>query len=115
MRIIIPLPEKTSLNAFYSATHWIKRKKIADAYHEAVWFAVKKSRVKPVEKYPVFILYHFTFKGKLLDASNCPVKLLEDGLVKAGILKNDSPKFVRGFSVLGVVKGKENLVDIEIT
>ena len=115
MTFIIPIPEKVSLNVFYSQRHWAIRKKIADSFHEAVFYSVKEQRAKPVKNYPVFINYTFYMTGRLLDATNTPTKLVEDGLVKAGILQNDSPKYVKGYAVLGVHKSKENVVVVEIT
>jgi hypothetical protein len=47
-------------------------------------------------------------------SSQFATKLVEDGLVKAGILQNDSPKYVKGYAVLGVHKSKENVVVVEI-
>jgi len=114
IRITIPLPEKVSLNNFYASRHWSLRQKIVDMYHEAVFFSVKQQKIRPVKQYPVFITYAFTLKGRLLDASNCPVKLIEDGLVTSGILIDDSPRYVKGYSVLSVEKGKENVVTVDI-
>ena len=39
----------------------------------------------------------FYFKSRALDASNCSYmgKMIEDTLVKTGILKDDSPKYIK--------------------
>ena len=75
--MLIPLPEKLSLNKFYSGMHWSKRKKIADEWHRAL--LPYKKKLTP-EETPTGVTYDFYLKGKLLDVSNCcgMVKLLED-------------------------------------
>ena len=99
------------MNEFYGSKHWSARYKIANLYHQSV---VLQSRNKgKIESYPIKAFYRFFFKGRLPDVSNAPVKLIEDGLVMAGVLQGDSPKYVREISV-SVEKGKEDFVEVEI-
>lgn len=112
MNIKIPLPEKVSTNAIYSGMHWSKRKKLADLYH----WALVQHKNQAVKEYPVDINYVFTFKGKPLDTTNCTymAKMLEDGLVKNGVIEDDSPEYV-AFTGIYSQKGSKDEVEIIIT
>jgi len=107
--MIILLPEKLSLNKFFGRMHWTARKRIVDEW-DMVMMPFKR-KLKP-EKTPTGVTYDFFLKGKLLDVSNCfaMVKLLEDSMVRNGILEDDSPKYIREITV-SVQKG-DNEVDI---
>lgn len=107
--MLIPLPEKLSLNKLYSGVHWSKRKKMADEWHMVT--LPFKRKLKP-ERLPTGVTYDFRLKGNLLDVSNLAgmVKLLEDSMVLNGILPDDSPKYVREIT-MSVCKGN-NEVDI---
>jgi hypothetical protein len=111
MKLKIPLPQKVSTNKIYAGTHWAKRKSLADLYHECL-IEYKGQTIKDT---PVEITYIFNFKGKPLDTTNCTymAKLLEDGLVKQGILEDDSPEFVAGTHIYSQ-KGKVDEVEILI-
>ncbi len=86
-----------STNLWYSGTHWDTRKKIADFWHELVWVWAKKYHLSTMTV-PVALDFtlHFGPKRRAFDASNCSatVKLVEDGLVKAKILRGDGPAHV---------------------
>lgn len=112
MNIRIPLPENVSTNAIYSGLHWSKRKKLADLYH----WSLAQFKNQAVKEYPVDINYIFTFKGKPLDTTNCTymAKMLEDGLVKNGVIGNDSPEYV-AFTGIYSQKGDRDEVEIIIT
>lgn len=112
MKLTIPIPRRATVNTFYSAPHWAVRAKLASEYHEAVFWAVKRQKVRLITKYPVVCHYLFKLKGRLPDVSNLLVKLIEDGLVKAGVLKGDSPEYVSKIS-LEVEKGNDE-VAVEI-
>ena len=47
-------------------------------------------QMKPIEKYPIKITFIKYYKHKNNDIDNIRVKGIIDGLVKAGILKNDN-------------------------
>ncbi len=93
IELSITLPEKVSTNRIYSGVHWRKRQEWADLYHEE--FLPIKGKIK-VAEYPVVITYDFFFKKNALDTLNCAMmaKMLEDGMVAVGILKDDSPEYV---------------------
>ena len=91
-----------SLNQWYAGVHWRKRKATADLWHKAVWILCVEGAIKPITKFPVIISTQTWYKpyrdeNKFKrDASNCfPAnKLAEDGLVKAGILPDDTTEYV---------------------
>ncbi len=90
----ITIPEKVSLNKIYAGMHWRKRQELADLYHGEVLELKGKLKVK---NYPVEILYDWHFTKNPLDTLNCAFmsKMIEDGLVKVGVLEEDSTLFVR--------------------
>ena len=107
MKIILKDLPKVSLNVWYSSKHWSFRKKLKDNYTLIV-----KSQFKDVlpasESYDTE--YHFTFKSRPLDASNCVamVKLIEDI-----VFENDGYKIIKSILVTSS-KGAEDMVEIKI-
>ena len=107
MNIILKDLPKVSLNVWYSSKHWSFRKKLKDNYTLIV-----KSQFKDVlpasESYDTE--YHFTFKSRPLDASNCVamVKLIEDI-----VFENDGYKIIKSILVTSN-KGAEDFVEIKI-
>tara|TARA_R110000765_G_scaffold401016_2_gene496302 strand:- start:3227 stop:3622 length:396 start_codon:yes stop_codon:yes gene_type:complete len=107
MVILLKDLPKISLNKWYAGMHWTKRKKIKDNYTQIVssQFSkiLSKDRTYQVE-------YHFTFKSRPLDASNCVamVKMIEDI-----IFETDSYKVVTEL-VITSSKGLEDKVQIKI-
>jgi Holliday junction resolvase RusA-like endonuclease len=96
IKISIPLVAP-SLNKWYAGSHWSKRKKLADDWHLAIFIICKQDKIKPIITYPVTITTKSYYKKKKeMDTSNVfPAnKLAEDGLVKSGILKDDTIKYV---------------------
>ena len=93
--IIFNIPKRISTNDICSGVHWTKRNKHKELYRSVPFVA------SPVTKYPVTCHYHFKFTGRTMDLTNFTymVKLIEDALVKKGVLKDDSQKYVAGFSV----------------
>ena len=73
-----------------SKTHWSKYSKPKKGYTEIV-ASFTRQQLKPVRKYPVEITCHWICKDRRQDPDNVSagVKFLLDGLVKAGIIKND--------------------------
>lgn len=107
MKIILKDLPKVSLNAWYGGGHWSKRKKLKDNYTLIV-----KSQFKEVlpasESYDTE--YHFTFKLRPLDASNCVamVKMIEDI-----IFDSDGYKVIKSILITSN-KGAEDMVEIKI-
>ena len=98
---------KISLNKWYSGMHWTKRKKMKDAYIQIVRSQFKqvlsKDNVYDVE-------YHFTFKSRPLDASNCVaiVKMVEDI-----IFEDDNYKIIHSI-LISSGKGARDVLEIKI-
>ena len=107
MKIILKDLPKVSLNVWYSSKHWSFRKKLKDNYTLIV-----KSQFKDVlpasESYDTE--YHFTFKSRPLDASNCVamVKMIEDI-----IFESDGYKVIKSILITSE-KGAEDKVEIKI-
>ena len=108
MKIILKDLPKVSLNVWYSSKHWSFRKKLKDNYTLIV-----KSQFKQVlpasESYNTE--YHFTFKSRPLDASNCVamVKMIEDI-----IFESDGYKVIKSILITSS-KGAEDKVEILIS
>lgn len=107
MEIILKGLEKISLNKWYAGMHWTKRKKIKDNYT----LLVKSQFNKTLPKTNTYNTeYHFTFKSRALDASNCVamVKMIEDI-----IFEDDSYKIIKSILITSK-KGLEDSVKIKI-
>ena len=107
MEIILKELPKISLNKWYAGMHWTKRKKIKDNYVKIV-----KSQFNEVltKNKTYNTEYHFTFKSRALDASNCVamVKMIEDI-----IFENDSYKIIKSILITSN-KGLEDSVKIKV-
>lgn len=105
-----------SANRLYEAGHYRKRQLIADVWHEIVLFAVRQQLpdVK-IKAFPVHIIYHVYPPNKRRDIGNTISKVLTDGIVKAGLLPDDSLDFVRGETVwFEEVDKKHPRIEVEI-
>lgn len=94
LKIVLDGERPKSWNAWYAGSHWRIRKQEADRVHMLVIAALggRPSRItKPVEV--ELIAY---FKGRQLDCDNLPIKLYIDGMVRAGLLANDTPRYLVG-------------------
>ena len=113
MQFTIPVPEKISLNKIYSGVHFRKRSAQKSMFQLAVLAA---SPDIYTGTFPVHMTYHFRMHGKAIDISNYGylVKLLEDGLVQADVIPDDSQKYVAGITITSE-KAQTSEVDITIT
>lgn len=112
MKITFEIPLKTpSLNQWYSGGHWSKRKKVADEWHDAVWAVMREKKIKPITDFPISVTYRFYMK-RLLDPSNTITapKLIEDGLVKAGIIPDDTARYIGRIVLDAPEKGNDRVV-----
>lgn len=99
-----------SLNQWYSSKHWSIRNKQSQEWHS--FFT--KFLTKP---YPKFDQYSITLKhNSRLDNSNtmAMIKLLEDALQKAGIIKNDDTKNCRSIFILADLEMKRGSFKITV-
>lgn len=113
MKLACAMLWKCSTNRIYSGIHWGKRKAFKDRYFQytsSLW-----KNIEPIQDYPVVISYRMYFKGRMLDSLNTVymAKVLEDCVVKLGIIKDDSPKYVAE-SRLRPLKGESDRIEIMI-
>jgi hypothetical protein len=103
--------EKISTNEIYGGVHWSKRNKHKE---NMLYDCIDFKKVGFIDC-KVNIHMDFYFKSHSLDSSNCSymAKMIEDCLVKYGVLKDDSIKYVSKFS-LESHKGTLNYVNIAI-
>lgn len=81
----------------YAGSHWSRRNTLAHRWHDEIAIFCKKNKVKKINQYPVEIRTTSFFKSKRIrDTDNCILanKLICDGLVLCGILKDDTPQYV---------------------
>lgn len=107
MKIILKDLPKVSLNVWYSSKHWSFRKKLKDNYTLIV--KSQFNEVLPASN-SYNTEYHFTFKSRPLDASNCVamVKMIEDI-----IFESDGYKIIKSILITSK-KGAEDMVEIKI-
>lgn len=87
-----------STNAIYAGVHWAKRKKAKDDATAATLEAVHKAGLAPVRGRVDLVFRPRLGKGvRRRDTSNNSMnaKLIEDALVKAGVLIDDTETHVR--------------------
>lgn len=86
-----------SLNSLYAGVHWAVRKKQADKGHQACSTLSVAPFIKPVK------LTFTPIVGKRARARDCSnyayaVKVIEDGLVHAKIIKDDTNEYVKSIT-----------------
>ena len=101
-----------SWNELYEARHWRVRKGIADEIHQLVKYESMGQEIPSFDK-PVTITVIAGKHDHLVDCDNVCSKLYIDGLVGAGVIDNDSTKYVSQVTTRSV-KGNINYVEIEI-
>jgi hypothetical protein len=101
-----------STNKIYSSRHWTYRNKIKKDY--AMWFLKYKNKL-PKFDYKIDLEFNFYFKNKGYDSSNCSYmgKIIEDLLVKNGVIKDDNRRWVGRVSYISR-KGDENYCELII-
>lgn len=112
--------KKLSLNKIYAGVHWSVRSKQKKQIHSMTQLLA--CNTQPFTK-PVKLTFRATVgKGSVMwDISNHGylVKLVEDGLVKAGVLEDDNQKFVRSIetqpTIRDLIRGDGIWVRIEET
>ncbi len=104
-------------NAMYAGQHWKKRKEHADTGHWAALVAVRKYYPADHLDSPVALTFTPHHNGRIydLDGYAYTVKIIIDGLVRAGLLKDDSQKFIKSLTILRTVKSKGRFMRVEIS
>jgi chromosome condensin MukBEF complex kleisin-like MukF subunit len=95
MNIQIELPIKVSTNKIYAGTHWTTRTKHKELFYYEL--LKQKKNLSKAQNYPLELTFIFRFKSKPLDSSNCSymAKMIEDCIVKLGVIESDTIKFVK--------------------
>lgn len=75
------------------------------------------ARLQPVQEYPVKITYRWYSKDERKDTDNVAFakKFVNDGLVAAGVLANDSRKYVCGFSDEFFIDKNNPRIEVELS
>lgn len=102
-----------SWNQFYSGKHWTKRKCMADDIHNAVLLTIGKWSKPTITRCNIEYIIQYT-GNRRHDIDNCMVKLLTDGLVQAGVLKDDNHKIVQSITISIQTGCKEDSVIIKV-
>ena len=94
--------ELTDLNTYIKALNgnrW-SGNSIKQTETERVAYEARLARLCAVQEYPVKITYRWYCPDQRKDTDNVAFakKFINDGLVQAGILENDSRKFISGFA-----------------
>jgi len=91
----VRIPKKISTNVYYRA-HYMAKNSINNDFYNEVFAAVIKQKIKPISNYPAKVSFVFFLHGRLLDWVNLSAmaKMIEDGLVKNGILENDDKRYI---------------------
>ena len=108
-----------TLNEFYAGMHHIRRSEIKRAWRTMVALAVRAQKIQPVKEYPVSIDCRLVFgskgrRGYDWENAAATVKLVQDGLHHAGILVDDSAKYVRGGRMWCVKMGNRDVTQFAI-
>ncbi len=100
--IIIIQGELTDLNTYMKSERGNRfaGAKIKKEETERVAWEVKSQHLEPITEYPIKIHYRWYSKDQRKDLDNIAFakKFVNDGLVMSGILKNDSQRFITGFT-----------------
>lgn len=112
--IVLPGERPVSWNSLYASRHWAVRKAAADNAHAAVMAACSVPPVEPFAALRVDILVYALFDKRPYDSDNIPAKLYIDGLRAAGVLDNDTIRYVRYVATCAAIDADNPRVEIEI-
>lgn len=85
------------MNIWYAGKHWSLRNKTKDEWRLVVGGIVHQKKIPKIKKFPIEIQTKTKIKSKRTrDTSNCFTanKLVEDALVAAGVIPDDTTEFV---------------------
>ena len=116
MKIVINA-EMPDLNKIIkiSKQHWAKYSKTKKQYTDLVAYIAKTKKVNEINK-PVYIIFRWYCKNKMKDPDNIAAgkKFILDGLVKAGVLKDDRWGHIRGFKDEFYIDNKSPRIEVDI-
>ena len=116
-KLVIPLTFP-GLNDYINAerTHRQKAAKMKKQYQDAVMLCIRSQRL-PTFDGPVYMYYTWVEKDRRRDKDNIAAfgrKVIQDALVKDGVLKNDGWANIVGFSDRFDLDKKNPRVEVEI-
>jgi crossover junction endodeoxyribonuclease RusA len=93
--IQISIPDThPSINKWVSNNNPWARAKMKKEWEELVYYCCKQQKIKPIEgQVAVGLIYYFP-TNRRRDIDNYTPKFILDGLVKAGIIEDDSTKTI---------------------
>ena len=107
-----------SLNEYINSerTNRYAAAKLKKEQQTLISWAIKQYNLKPVSNYPVKLKITWYEKNNKRDADNVVFakKFLQDALVVAGILKDDSRKYIVGFEEEVLTDKQDPRIEIEI-
>ena len=115
MKFTIPIVEKISNNKLRTV-HWGTRASITKKYIKEV----KKQLTADMWIYEsakgLRLIATFYFKNRPLDCSNCAgmCKMIEDALVEAKAIKDDSPEYIKSVTLISKVDKENPRITIEL-
>lgn len=105
-----------SWNRFYAGAHWRERASESERIHTLVLMSLRQQYadmphpfVKPVE-----VEVTAYFKGRMMDPDNLPAKLYIDGLKLAGLLTDDTPRYIAAVTTRSRQDGRYPRVELTI-
>lgn len=103
---------KVSTNKIYSGIHYRTRKYHKEVYMVEVGRVLKKVDLPEIHHYPVILKFTCYYKSRMFDSSNGSymAKMIEDLMVKNGVFKDDSPKYVSETRCLAKKGDKDKIV-----
>jgi len=118
--LTLTIPEiGPSANEFYAGMHPYVRKRIANQWHTLLLWIVKDLHIKPITVYPLIADFriHFGKDRRCYDSDNCApsAKLVLDGLVRARVLKGDSPRYVASTHLTPVRGNGKSFIELTLS
>ena len=116
MQITLEDEKPLTWNQLYAGKHWGTRKAEADRVHEIVQAAVRERYAEPpkFEKVHIEVAYLSPERRTVRDPCNIPAKMYIDGLVHAGVIEDDSYKYVKSVTTKRIISDEPRKVVIEI-
>ena len=116
--MIIIKGEMTDLNAYIKAlnTHYITGNKIKQQETDRVYWDCMEQKTKGIADYPVKIIFHWYSKDSRKDIDNVAFgkKFILDGLTRAGVLADDSRKYVAALEDRFYIDAKNPRTEVQI-
>lgn len=110
--VVLEGERPVSNNQFYAGMHWAKRKALADSWHLLVRAALPENISPPSPPLAVEITAYF--KGQMQDADNICSKLIIDGLVRGGVVPDDTPQYIEAVTLRSRQDRKRPRIEIRL-